>query len=46
MDDMHDQVAGEIDRRKLEKLVEDGIVTQEELDNAQIIDLTDEDEHE
>ena len=35
-DDEHDLVSAEIDRRKLEKLVEDGELTREELENASV----------
>lgn len=37
---LSDQVNGELDRRKLEKLVDDNVISAEELQNAPIIDTS------
>lgn len=38
-DELGDTVAIEMDRRKLQKLVDDGKITQEELANARIVNI-------
>ena len=37
LDEFHDQVAAEIDRRKLKKLVDNGTITTEQLANAPVV---------
>ena len=37
-----DTVKAEIDRRKIQKLIDDGVITADEIANAPIIDTTEE----
>lgn len=37
---LHDQISAEKDRRKIKKLIDDGVISPEELANAPIYELT------
>ncbi len=40
MDNLSDQISTEIDRRKIKKLIDDGVITEEELAHAPVYELT------
>lgn len=42
-DNLGDTVSAEIDRRKIQKLVEDGIISHDELQNAPIVEIAEDD---
>jgi hypothetical protein len=42
MSNLHDEISIQLDKRKLQKLVDEGVITWDEITSAEIIDETDE----